>query len=722
MCNIRILPNLLGLFILCLITLDESRLRVEAQKISLPATQDNYKDELFKEMAKVFKILQEHPLAESPSSTQFSHYPPTTETEKRSIESSSRIQNISSATEYDRMFIVPFEKNGKKKARSVDLKYKATDARKISPLLGINSNFMRREFSTHLYTEDFQNKWFNTKYKVRRFNNHNGGHKKIWRQFVGHSYDPENYSDWTPKSIKHEKKRKSRKLDAKSPTLVGNKEIFSAFDNIRENFKRTYTSGNSSQKRNDTANKRRYFGKYPGYKIELQTFKSDERDKFLNYFISSTENSPKFSDTKYVTRKKISKYSRSTTASNFHLRTIIKAQQFAQLKKGYLPKSFDSTSTETIYNSTEHKSKRNDVEDMNLHQIESINHSMEDQSFINQLLNYAQSHFNIVVSIFVLSITTIIILGTIAFFIGRKQARSGKNTTISSPSGIQSFDLPARPDFNFNDIKPKAKTSKSGNEKIKERDDGRSMFSIGSQSSMSEVNSKHLIPIAKLRNTERSNQELSRLVRIAGNSADPRNRNGMSNGFDSKPGERLLRLHRNLSSRSSMLQSSGSQQSTKSSPIQRREELEKFLRTRANTGPKNGSPIIPKAYGTKPVRPKIPTNPFEEKEDNEMATDLQDIVGNVKFSSGIPPPAESKLKCVNRLLANKPSGFNISPTNKSAMNSIRPQNGAFKNSDKALVKVSDVQHNSLAKHCDDLAKETSSALGGFSDDEPGIDF
>ncbi|KAF8787582.1 hypothetical protein HNY73_009163 [Argiope bruennichi] len=654
-------------------------------------------------MAKVFKILQEHPLIENlPStSTEFSSFTPSTGIEKRNIDSSSQSQSLSSTTtKHPKMFFIPLERNGKKKARSVDMKYKKTNMKNISPLTEIN--LVNGEFSTKSYAESFQNKWFHKRFKFRRFNNHNGGNNRIWRQSLGHSYDPENNPERIPfsKPIKHEKKRKSHKLPIKNINFDGNKEIFSAFDNIRENFKIAYTSGNNSQKHYDISNEKKNIGKYPRYSIELQAFKSDKADNFFNYFISSTENSAKVYDVKEEIHKKISKHISSTTAP-FYFNKIIKTQKFEKSPKDHIRINSHSTSTETNDLSTEGKSKRNYIEGIDFQQVENINHSMEGDSFSNELLNYIQSHFILVVSILVISITLIIVLGIVTLCIGRKHDGNKKSARKFSPAGIQSFDLPARPDFDYDDIKPKAGPLKSSNETTREKDDGKSMFSIGSQSSMSDVNSKHLVPFARLKNTERWNRELSGLERSARNSTDPTNRNR----FGSKPGERLLKLHRNFSSRSSMLQSSSSQQSAKSSPIQRREELENFSRNRAKTRSKYNSPVVQKAKCIKSVSPKTPSNPFEEVEET-VVKELQDIIESPECPPDMPPPVESKLTCVNRLLANRPSSFNVSPIEKPAVNSIKPQNGASKNTDKLS---NDLRKNNLS-------------LEEFSGDEPGIDY
>ncbi|KAF8788288.1 hypothetical protein HNY73_009811 [Argiope bruennichi] len=159
---------------------------------------------------------------------------------------------------------------------------------------------------------------------------------------------------------------------------------------------------------------------------------------------------------------------------------------------------------------------------------------------------------------------------------------------------------------------------------------------------------------------------------------DPRNSNETRNGLDSKFGDSLLKQHRKVSSRNPVLQSFDCQQSVKSGPIERSDKLQKYSRNRTTSVPKNGKPSISKLKINKVNPRKMSTNPFKENEGTEIISDLQDIIGNVKFSFDIPPPAECKFMCVNRLLENRPSGFNISPEDQADINKIKLQNEAFK--------------------------------------------
>ncbi|GIX97227.1 hypothetical protein CEXT_211801 [Caerostris extrusa] len=117
--------------------------------------------------------------------------------------------------------------------------------------------------------------------------------------------------------------------------------------------------------------------------------------------------------------------------------------------------------------------------------------------------------------------------------------------------------------------------------------------------------------------------------------------------------ERLMKLHRNFSSRSSTLPSSSSHQSPKPSPVQRREELEQFSKKRTESNARKSNPVTPKSRTASLAKNKAPSNPFDVGVEDKAVTDLRDVIFNVQPSPTRPRRLEKTSACIDRLLMGK---------------------------------------------------------------------
>ncbi|GFY46468.1 hypothetical protein TNIN_495521 [Trichonephila inaurata madagascariensis] len=182
-----------------------------------------------------------------------------------------------------------------------------------------------------------------------------------------------------------------------------------------------------------------------------------------------------------------------------------------------------------------------------------------------------------------------------------------------------------------------------------------------------------------------------------------------------------MRMHRNFSSRSSTLRSSGSQQSPKSSPVQRRQELEQLSRKRERKCFRNdystNSPLQ--------TEPKAVANSFAIAEDDKAGEDLNEIICNAQFSSNRPVAHEERPTCLNRLLINNSSTFNVPSTNNPFEEETETQNADVSmNIDlrtELQDKISSISSSNLQKLCDESTYDYNMPEMS-TDPEPETDF
>ncbi|GFS35674.1 hypothetical protein NPIL_577071, partial [Nephila pilipes] len=257
---------------------------------------------------------------------------------------------------------------------------------------------------------------------------------------------------------------------------------------------------------------------------------------------------------------------------------------------------------------------------------------------------------------------------------------------------------------------------KRNKEQRKQEDDSRSLFSIGSCTSLNEINNNDLFQVV---NFDEYRQGLK--IRKATIEKDLRRKNEIKNKTDDSPAERLMRMHRNFSSRSSNLPSSGSQQSPKSSPLQRRDEMEQLSRKRERMCFKNDD----SAVITSQEKSKTAADCFAIAEEDKAGEDISEIIYSVQLSPDRPARLEESSVCLQRLLT---SMSTIPPTNNPFEENNITQNidvsvnrdlkAEFQNE---LVKMSSVSSSDSQKHCSESTYHCNVPEKSI-DDERGLDF
>ncbi|GFS52660.1 uncharacterized protein TNCV_45421 [Trichonephila clavipes] len=652
-------------------------------------------------MAEVFKILKEHSLTDNPTSI---NIPLQTNThpdiiEERQIDS---VHQIGSKNDFN--FVTE------------------SNSLILSPLsIHMNSDYTSPSLYSNSATSlDFLNKWFKRKHRFRGSNRHNGAHKKSFRAHIRHlkSIDRKLLKQIPMKHLSTNVSVSDNKR--KHLVYSDNEKLLPELQNVRENFKNAMW--NNSKEPGDVFEQITPFKKEKEFSLNGRYTKTSKRGsirtnrniKALNSLISSPNDLIKFS-LKGREPKGIQNSTNiaSDADNDTYMETPIKPRQFKSPEIIYAGSDF----------LPERINKRFSVVDIDSHQIRNIDVPKEVNTLSNRLFYYFQSHYMIASSILTIFFMIIVILGIMAFFIGRNQANLWKNSKQMSPEGIKKFDLPARPDYSFGISKTNTTAknilnpfSKYNKEKRKCEDDSRSLFSIGSCTSLGEINSTDFSRLAKLDNYGRNHA-----FRGTKNEKESISQNEMKNKTDDSPAERLMRMHRNFSSRSSTLQSSGSQQSPKSSPVQRRQELKQLSRKRERTCFRNDySTNSPLQTDSKAV-----ANSFAIAEDDEAGEDLNEIICNPQFSSNRPVGHEERPTCLNRLLINNLSTSNVPSTNNPFEEDTEIQNTHVSmNIDlraELQDKISSISSSNLQKLCDESTYDYNMPEMSI-DPEPEADF
>ncbi|GFR24563.1 uncharacterized protein TNCT_682271 [Trichonephila clavata] len=703
MYNFSVSQKLIQFLILSLTAVDNMYFKAHSQEVH-PKISDDYKDELFNEMAKVFKILKEHSLTDNPEriNIPLQTIPHSDIMEERQIDS---VHQIGSKNDFN---FVTESKSLISSPLPIHM-----DSDYTSPSLHSNS-----ATSLDFHSSDFLNKWFKRKHRFRGSKRHNGAYKKSFRAHIRHlkSVDRKLLKKLP---MKHLSTNVSVKENKRKPLVYSdNEKLLPELQNVRENFKNAIWN-NSKEPGN-------MFGEISPFKKEKEfssgrytkaskrgSNRANRNIKALNSLFSSSNGINKFSLKGREPKVIQNLIDITSDADNdTYIEVPIKPRPFKNTEISYAGSDF----------LLDHINKRFSVVDIDSHQIRNIeDEPNEVNTMSNRLFNYFQSHYIIASSILTICFMIIVILGIIAFYIGRNQTNLWKNSKQMSPEGIKKFDLPARPDYSFDTSKAKTNYknilksfSKKNKEKRKCDDDSRSLFSIGSCTSLGEINSSDFIRLAKLDNYGRN--------RVHGgtkNEKDSINKSEAKNKTDDSPAERLMRMHRNFSSRSSTLRSSGSQQSPKSSPVQRRQELEQLSRKRERTCFRNDNSNPPLQTESEAV-----ANSFAIAEDDK-AEDLNEIICNAQFSSNRPVGHEERSTCLHRLLINNSSAFNVPSTNNPFEENTETQNtDVSMNIDirtEIQDKISSLSSSNLQKLCDESTYDYNMPEMSI-DPEPETDF
>ncbi|GFY46467.1 uncharacterized protein TNIN_495511 [Trichonephila inaurata madagascariensis] len=384
-------------------------------------------------MAKVFKILKEHPLTDNPTSI---NIPLQTNThsdiiEERQIDS---VHQIGSKNDFN---FVTESKSLISSPLSIQINGDYT-----SPSLYSNS-----VTTLDFHSSDFLNKWFKRKHRFRGSKRHNGAYKKYFRAHIRHlkSIDRKLFKKIP---MKHLSTNISMNENKRKPLVYSdNEKLLPELQNVRENFKNAVW--NNSKEPGDVFEQKAPFRKEKEFISNGRYTKTSKRGsirahrniKALNSLISFPND-----------LIKISLKGREPKGIQNFINIASDADNDTYIEAPIKPRQFKSP--EIIYAGSdflpEHINKRFSVVDIDSHQIRNIEDvPKEVNTLSNRLFNYFQSHYIIASSILTICFMVIVILGIIAFLIGRNQANVGKNSQQMSPEGIKKFDLPARPDYSF---------------------------------------------------------------------------------------------------------------------------------------------------------------------------------------------------------------------------------------------------------------------------------